>query len=764
MQTKESIVRTRYLDWILSAALFVLTLIVYLSTLAPSVAYLFDDSLEFQLLASRMAIAHPTGYPLYSLLIKVATFLPFGDAAYRVNLVSALSGAGAVAFTYLAARLLTARFMTAHNALGEILTRVPAVIAALILAFGETFWSQAILAEVYALQALLTAFILWLVLRWGNSYSSRETRRPSLVPIAFFAGLMLTHHRLSVLLYPALALYVLTCERAFLKQPRTLLKIALAFLLPLLLYLYLPIRGTVTSSLDGAYQNTPEGFLNWILGTAYTVFLSQNPFKETRDAAYYIALFVNDISAWGLLVAFGGFIALFLRAWREWLLLALALIANLAFVLTYRVADINVFFTPTFIILALFVAAGLAGLLWLVYFALPNRAAASAAFIGAIFFLLIPLTLYREHYARVDLSNKTDVIAYGREVLSQSLPPNSTIIGILGEMSLLRYLQDTQNLRADIETIAADQEQDRLKAIDDAVKRNRTVFLTRPLKGIAQQYSLTSLGALIQLQPKPNRSEAPTPDHVLNADFGNMKLVGYTRGPDSERKANVTLYWQPQKKISDARLVSLKLLDPQAQLAGQIDRQPVLDAYPTNAWRPNEYIADSYNVPIFVGAAPGEYVLQVTMYDPDSGQVFGQSELDPVNVPVLSANVPRELMGVQNAIVQNFGDVELSGYDLDVSEPFSAGAQVPVTLLWRVLGNGGTREFDVTVADEFGKVVVTRGMDVGGATGQYVRQDLTVKLPNTLAAGKYIVRVTLRGGIPLSNNTLTLGILEARAQ
>ncbi|TAH52213.1 MAG: DUF2723 domain-containing protein [Chloroflexota bacterium] len=775
MQKTESNVSSRnlrWLDWLVAVFLFLLTFSIYLRTLAPSVAYLFDDSLEFQLLASRMAIAHPTGYPLYSILIKLATFLPIGDVAYRVNLVSALCGAGTIAFVYLAARLITTRFLTSNNLVGEFLTRAPALIAALILAFGETFWSQAVIAEVYALQAFLTAVMLWLVLRWGigirgqgigNSEPTPNPHPRSLLLIAFFAGLMLTHHRLSALLLPAIAVYVLSYDRVFLKQPRTLAKIALAFVLPLLLYLYLPIRGTVTSSLDGAYQNTPEGFLNWILGTAYTVFISQNPLSQTRDAAYYFNLFVNEFDALGLLAAVGGFVALFLRAWREWVLLALALLANLVFVFTYRVADINVFFIPTFVIGALFLAAGLAGLLWLAYYALPQRWATLAASVGAILLLLLPFGLFRAHYARVDLSNKRDVIEYGRALLSQPLPQNATVIGILGEMSLLRYLQENENLRPDVETIAADKEDERFQAIDDALKRNRTVFLTRPLSGIEKQASLTSVGSLIQLEPKANRSNPPSPAQVLNADFGDVKLLGYD-AQLTMPTPRVTLYWQPQRKISDARLVSLKLIDGNGKLAGQIDRQPVLDAYPTNAWRANEYIADSYAVPVFVGAAPGEYTLQVTLYDPNSGQVFGQRELGRITIPAQTQNVARELLGVQETVLQDLGDAELSGYDLDTSEPYPTGAEAPLTLLWRQL-NVGARDYDITLSDEFGKVVQTQTANFSGDAGQYIRQDLAVKLPATLAPGKYILRVTLRGGFPLpfQTNTVTLGTLEVQA-
>ncbi|HZQ10082.1 MAG TPA: DUF2723 domain-containing protein [Anaerolineae bacterium] len=778
MQTSERIVdraRAR-LDWIVGAAIFLLTFLIYFRTLAPTVAYLFDDSLEFQLLAARMAIAHPTGYPLYSLLIKLATFLPIGDVAYRVNLVSAFFGALTIPFVYLAARLLTARFMTANDVSGELLVRAPAFIAALVFAFGETFWSQAVVAEVYTLQALLTAVMLWLALRWSAASENVAAlhAKPSLIPLAFWAGLMLTHHRMSVLILPALAVYVLSYDRSFLRQPRTLLKLALVFILPLLLYAYLPIRGMVTSSLDGGYQNTPQGFLNWILGTAYTVFLTQNPLSQERDAAYYLNLFVSEFTPIGLLAAAAGFVALFLRAWREWMLLVLGLVLNLIFALTYRVADVNVFFIPSFLFVALLIAAGLSGLLWLAFYAWTNRLATSVAAVAWLALLFLPFTLYGAHHERVNLSNRTDIAEYGRAMLSQPLPNNATLIGILGEMTLVRYFQETQSLRPDVETIAADKEDARLKAIEDALKRQRTVFLTRPLKDVEKKYSLSSIGPLIQVLAKPNKKDAPAPHQVLNADFGDVKLVGYdhaevldgARDALAQRLIPVTLYWQPQKKIPNNRLVSLKLLDEKGQLAGQLDRQPVLDAYPTSAWRNGEYIADAYDVPIFVGAAPGDYMLQVTMYNPENGEVYGQRDLERVHVSAQTQTVPSDLLGVDRLAFRNLGELELVGYTLDTSEPFQPGTTIPLTLLWRAPQPGAMSIVNVALTDTLGKLLETNSNTVGGQdteAGQYVRQELNLSLPNNLTTGSYLVQLKASGGMSFVPASMTLGTLEVKA-
>lgn len=722
----------RYTDWLIGIALFLFTFAIYLRTLAPSVAEMFDDSLEFQLVAQRMAIAHPTGYPLFSILLKLFTFLPVGDVAYRVNVATALFGALAVSVLFAAARQV-------------IDSRVAPALAALVFAFGETFWSQAVLAEVYTLQALLTAAMLWLTLAWAADLKDRSPHgRIPLTAIALFCGLMLTHHRLSILLFPAVAVYVLSYDRSFLREPRTLVRLALSFVFPLLLYLYIPLRGLYTSSLDGTYQNTPTGFVNWILASGYDVFLTQNPFNENRDAAYFFDLFIRQFTWAGLALASIGFITLARHRWREWLLLTVALAANVAFAVSYRVPDVAVFFIPSFMLVTLFVAVGADWLAQLPSNVLTNtRLYAPLSTLLLALVLILPFSLIQANLRSVDLSGKWDVHDYGRDILAQPLPPNSTIVGILGEVTLIRYFQETENLRRDVQTVAADKELARLSAIANDLQSGHVVLLTRQLSGVEKKYSLASFGPLILVQAKPNSTVSPSPAHPLDEDFGGVRLIGYDIDPsrlaeapnwhlDTGRRLRVTLYWHVQAQLTDDRYVSLKLLAPNGTRGGQLDRRPVLDTYPTTAWRVGEFISDTYDLPIFEGAPPGEYTLQATLYNPNTGEVHGQKDLATIALAPDTHDHSGGFTDIDRLRLRDFGGLLLVGYSLDNGAPYAPGSQIPVTLLWRATTANVQRNLELRLVNANDQAVASRAFTLGGAdvrVGQYLRQELALTVP-----------------------------------
>ena len=119
------------LDRLVALLMGLLAFVLYWRTLAPGVISIADDTLEFQLIAQRGAIPHPTGYPLYAILLTLAArLLPIGEVAFRANLLSALMASLAVMLTYLVGR-----------AMG--MKRFPAIFAAGLLAITPTFWGHA---------------------------------------------------------------------------------------------------------------------------------------------------------------------------------------------------------------------------------------------------------------------------------------------------------------------------------------------------------------------------------------------------------------------------------------------------------------------------------------------------------------------------------------------------------------------------------------------------------------------------------------------
>jgi hypothetical protein len=138
-------------------AFAVAALALYVTTAAPSVATVFDDSLEFQVVLPTLGIAHPSGYPLYTLLgFLVSRLAPWRDPAGGANLFSALAAAAAVGMFFLVARHVAG-------------SRAAAAIATIALMLSPVWWAQATIAEVYALHGLLVALFLFFLLRWEEA-------------------------------------------------------------------------------------------------------------------------------------------------------------------------------------------------------------------------------------------------------------------------------------------------------------------------------------------------------------------------------------------------------------------------------------------------------------------------------------------------------------------------------------------------------------------------------------------------------------------
>lgn len=600
-----------------TAILFLLAFGVYLRGLAPTVASIFDDSLEFPLVVHRLAIAHPTGYPLFTLLGKLFSLLAPQRTAFLLNLMTALFGALAVALTYRAGLAVYPKEKTTARRAGMWL-------AALMFGLGPVFFSQATLVEVYTLNAAFIAALLWLALRkkW--------------LALAVVFGLSLTHHRTAILTAPALAIvlishYPLHRRDGWWQLWRDIppLKAAFALLAPLALYLYLPLRGAV-GSLDGSYENSWAGFWRHVMGGGYgTTFLLGNPFGNERGLSFYADLLRAELGWWGLALAAVGIIALMWRKnWRALALTGVAFATFLAFNLQYTVTDIAVFFIPVFLILALWAGVGLGEMIDLVEHSVHRIPTAGTTILLAI------LLLWRGAAVDESRAGQWDVHDYGLDALAQPAP-NGTVVGILGEMTLLRYVQEVEGVRPDIRTIAADRDDMRRDTVARLLSAGETVYITRELPGMPAEWRLSAAGPLIRVSDAP--IPAPNFDTALNtAITPEITLAGYsvTRPPSHHTPAPIrlTLVWQAVQSPPVDLKVSARLLDGAGNVVAVADAVPVHFAFPTGRWHAGDAIADVYDLQLPAGTS-GTFTPLIILYDPANGAAeVGRVELPPVTV------------------------------------------------------------------------------------------------------------------------------------
>ncbi|NTW69598.1 MAG: DUF2723 domain-containing protein [Chlorobiaceae bacterium] len=194
----------------LAATLFIAAELLYLATMAPT--FSFWDCGEFIATSYTLGIPHPPGSPLFLLLGRLFTMIPFfSDIGARVNLISTLASAGSVSLTYLIIVRLIILYRKSEPAGWSSAEKISAygsaVIGALALAFSDSFWFNAVEAEVYAASSLFTAIIVWIILRWYDE-EPRPGNERWLLLVMYMIGLSIGVHLLSLLaVFPVALIY-----------------------------------------------------------------------------------------------------------------------------------------------------------------------------------------------------------------------------------------------------------------------------------------------------------------------------------------------------------------------------------------------------------------------------------------------------------------------------------------------------------------------------------------------------------------------------
>ena len=494
-----------------------LSLVVYVRTLAPGVLY--SDSAEFQVFARTWGVAHPTGYPIYIGITRLLDYIPLHSLAWRVNFLSALAACLTVAGLYYLSRYLTSN-------------RTASLLACLAFVLSYTFWSQAIIAEVYTMGTLwwvLTMSCLWL---WGKA---PEKRLLFLFMAAFLATTGLGIHLYSTLIAPAAVVYVIrTARQNQVSLPKTIGVASTAVLLGLALFVALfwvnDVNDTAVSYFQtglfssGSFWDIEPADHDTFLERLYlavsapqwqaAMFPGGLGFMASRLGLFVFRLLAFEFSLLILITAGLGIRHL----WQTQRELALFWVISfgtvLFFVVNYEPGDKHIFYLPGYLLIALISAPGLNLIL-----ERAQQFPRLASLMPVVLFLLVGQHFWpsranafvqgRGSFVMETYPYPVDNLAEPEEVgtlFANNLPQDSFLLTDWRKVYAIYYVAIVDMGRTDLRIVEAmpfghdGRVADSLIAeIEVALENGRPVFAESPFPGLSSQFTLTPINGIFQI-------------------------------------------------------------------------------------------------------------------------------------------------------------------------------------------------------------------------------------------------------------------------
>jgi len=552
---EDTVSRFNRTDRQITALLFALALGLYLRTMAPGL--LAGDAGEFQFAAWRLGLAHATGYPLYLLLgwLWQHALAPFAiSPATALNAMSAFFGALSISTFYIV--------MSNWVDGPLILRRAIAAFSALLLTVNPTFWSQSLIAEVYTLHILLL-----LLLFWAMQCLQRASENTKVVPVgrllcfAFLLGIALTHHGMTLWVLPSLLIYLTYLTRSWQDKSRLWWSIPTALMvamLPLTLYLYIPLRSGSESSPwyhqklgDSTltlYENTWSSFVNFITGRSISVgFYGFEQVWENLAQAWL--LWQLHFQWIGLALIVLGLS--FLVRQRNWSLLILTLlyaILQQIFNLFYAIDDILVYYIPLYLMGAIWAGFGVHSLAlsaWRLGNDASNKindstdeenAGADRGHMLGLFVViaacLLPLSVYQTYLPGLDQRESTKARQMWENILAVELPRDAILVSNdRNEIVPMFYLQYVEERGLGMTGLfplikPGDDFVDVGAVIETALRSDtRPVYLIKEMAGLEAKFDLETVTP--PLVHVVGLAASSPPEHLRGDDFGPLYLLGY---------------------------------------------------------------------------------------------------------------------------------------------------------------------------------------------------------------------------------------------
>ncbi len=360
--------------------------LIYLTTLAPSVVEI--DAGELSTVQATLGIAHPTGYPLFTMLGHLFYLIPLPlSKIYQLNLLTAIWCSLAVMiFVYTAKLVLDnikefetekLHLQSKPQSKGKKKTEIPkpdngkfeipelkkylgAVFGGLILAFDKTFWMQGTSVEVYSLQLFLFCLIILFLIK---AYLSKDNPakikffNPWMV-FAFFLALGFSNHMTTLYVIPGVA-YLYFTKYGFNKKSFQRIALMFVVFIPVLalLYSYLPLRAMQNPVLDWGNPDTYARFLRHVEGDQYHVWLFSSTAAAGKQLSYFISNLPSEFLA-SLFICLVGLFYAFKIGKKFFIFIFITFLFTVLYSINYDIHDIDSYFLLAYVSLAFMAVFG----------------------------------------------------------------------------------------------------------------------------------------------------------------------------------------------------------------------------------------------------------------------------------------------------------------------------------------------------------------------------------------------------------------------
>lgn len=396
-------------SFLICIALAVCIFAIYLFSICPTV-YLIDSG-ELAAVSYTLGIAHPTGYPLYTIISYFFAHLP-GEPIFNLNLLSALFTVCAAVFLYI----------LAHSIIKD---KIAALIPVAIFSFAPTIWRISVTNEVYPLTALLGIMIFYVL------YRLRNVRY--FYFIMFLFGLAFTNHIIIFSLAGPVFVYLILKYRPEFKK--VLFGIICA-LFAVSLYIYLVARTNGNAVL--AWGNTHDlQRLFWhITGKQYQVWMfSQSIAELFRNFGNGLMILLRNFLYVLIIPVLVGFYRLYKTERRRLWLFTSIISLNILYIINYSIPDIESYYIPSFITLIIIFAYGLKTF---------------KKYLRSYIVLPLVIIIVLLNYRTCTLRGNSFGMDFGRAHLEQ-LPQKSLLLCTFWDIySPIIYLKKVKNIRQDL--------------------------------------------------------------------------------------------------------------------------------------------------------------------------------------------------------------------------------------------------------------------------------------------------------------------------